>query len=384
MSGTITDPTFKSRPTGGTLPPTPMIVPAAVTPPVEFVPPPRRRRKRIVLGVLLTLILVGGAVAAAYFIHVSGLESTDDAFVEGHVVSISPQVSARVLSLNIDDNTLVKKGEVLVQLDPTDYAVALEQAEATRIAMAGKEVQSEREIDSAKAMRDVAAAEVHVAEANSKNARDDYDRFNLLAKQNAGAVSKQQLDSLTAAFQSNQAQVDQAKAKLAQAESDIETRKATAAAAAGDLKKADADVHKAEVNLTYCTIVAPEDGRITRKNVEPGSYVQTGEQLFAIVPSTVWVVANYKETQLERMRVGQKVEVFIDAFPGKTYRGHVDSIQAGTGSRFSVLPAENATGNFVKVVQRLPVKILLDTPNNDPDHQLVPGMSVQPDVVVSP
>jgi membrane fusion protein (multidrug efflux system) len=144
--------------------------------------------------------------------------------------------------------------------------------------------------------------------------------------------------------------------------------------------KAAADVTKAETNLGYCRIVAPEDGRVTRKNVEPGSYVQAGEQLFAVVPSNVWVVANFKETQLSRMKIGDEVDIDVDAYPGMKLHGHVDTFQYGTGSRFSMLPAENATGNFVKVVQRLPTKIVLDNVPNDPNRPLALGMSVEPEV----
>jgi membrane fusion protein (multidrug efflux system) len=188
------------------------------------------------------------------------------------------------------------------------------------------------------------------------------------------------MDSAVAAQQSNNAQVKMAEAKLSAAEAEIATKSATSLAAEGDVKKAAADAHKAEVNLSYCTIVAPDSGKITRKSVEPGTYVQTGEQLFAIVPNDVWVVANFKETQLAHMRLGQPVTVKVDAYPDADLHGHVDSIQSGTGSRFSMLPAENATGNYVKVVQRVPVKILLDSANTDQDRMLTPGMSVVPEV----
>jgi membrane fusion protein (multidrug efflux system) len=256
--------------------------------------------------------------------------------------------------------------------------VALDQARATQAAMAGKLQQAKSEIDSAKASVDEARAEVDVAQANSENADADYKRFMNLSTSNAGAVSRQQMDSASAAKRSNDAQVEQAKAKLIAAQVEVETKQATELAADGDLQKAIADVHKAEVNLSYCTIRAPSDGKITRKSVEPGSYVQTGEQLLALVPDQVWVVANYKETQLEKMKPGQPVSITVDAYPGEELHGHLDSIQSGTGSRFSMLPAENATGNFVKVVQRIPVKILID----NPDRPLSPGMSVVVEVDV--
>ena len=344
--------------------------------------PTRKRKRPIVLLVLLSLALIGGTIAAIYAVHASHFQSTDDAFIEGRTVTISPQISALVKVVRVDDNQQVRAGDVLVELDDTDYQVALEQAKATKGAMEGKLEQARSEINGAIASRDQASAEVEVATANSTNAVADYGRFTELSKKNPGAVSKQQMDAAVAAWQSSTAQVKQARAKQGNAEAEIATKTATANAAAADVRKAEADVHKAQVNLGYCTVRAVEAGKITRKNVEPGSYVQTGEQLFALVPSQVWVVANFKETQLEKMRMNQAVTISVDAYPDLQLHGHVQSIQAGTGSRFSMLPAENATGNFVKVVQRVPVKILIDEKNSDADHLLTPGMSVLPEVDV--
>jgi membrane fusion protein (multidrug efflux system) len=337
-----------------------------------------KRRGKPVLMVLAAVVVIGAIVATFYAIHAAQFVETDDAYIEGHVITISPQISAAVKTVLVDDNAVVHKGDVIVQLDPSDYQVALDQARATQAAMAGKLQQAKSEIDSAKASVDEARAEVDVAQANSENADADYKRFMNLSTSNAGAVSRQQMDSASAAKRSNDAQVEQAKAKLIAAQVEVETKQATELAADGDLQKAIADVHKAEVNLSYCTIRAPSDGKITRKSVEPGSYVQTGEQLLALVPDQVWVVANYKETQLEKMKPGQPVSITVDAYPGEELHGHLDSIQSGTGSRFSMLPAENATGNFVKVVQRIPVKILID----NPDRPLSPGMSVVVEVDV--
>jgi membrane fusion protein (multidrug efflux system) len=345
-------------------------------------PPAKKKKPPVLLFVLLFAVIVGGAIAAVYAFYAARYQSTDDAYIEGRVINISPQISARVAKVLVDDNNFVHKDQVLVELDTTDYEVALEQAKGTLSAMEGKWQQAESEINEAIATRNEAAAEVEVAEANSKNAIADYNRFTELARKNAGAVSKQQMDAAVAAWESGTAQVNQAKAKLANADAEIATKKATAVAAKGDREKAAADVRKAEVNLQYCVIKAPEDGKITRKNVEPGSYVQTGEQLLAVVPTEVWVVANVKETQLEKMRVGQPVEITVDAYPGLDLHGKLESIQSGTGSRFSMLPAENATGNYVKVVQRVPVKIVLSEQNQDKDRLLTPGMSVLPVVDV--
>jgi len=262
---------------------------------------------RSVLGLVVLIGLIAGLSA---WIHSWYYESTDDAFIEGHVVTVGTKLSNTVQDVLIDDNYQVKKGQLLVQIDPRDYEVALHQAQAT----------------------------YDVAKAN-------YDRD--LAMASSNAVSKQDLDTTRSASEVAGAQLDQAK-----------------------------------LNLEYTRITAPVDGRITRKDVEPGDYIQTGQTLFSIVPHDIWVIANFKETQLTHMRPGQPATIRIDAFPGKVFHGHVDSLQAGTGARFSLLPAENATGNYVKVVQRVPVKILFDEP---PEVQAVfaPGLSVVPEVNIS-
>jgi membrane fusion protein (multidrug efflux system) len=262
---------------------------------------------RSALGVAL---LIGLIVGLYFWIHSWYYESTDDAFIEGHVVTVGTKLSNTVKDVLIDDNYVVKKGELLVQIDPRDYEVAL-----------------------------------HSAQAAYDKAKSDYDRDTALA--GSMAISKQDLDTTHAAFDEASAQLDQAK-----------------------------------LNLEYTRITAPVDGRITRKDVEPGDYIQTGQTLFSIVPNNIWVIANFKETQLTYMLPGQPATIRIDAFPGRVFKGHVDSLQAGTGARFSLLPAENATGNYVKVVQRVPVKILFDEP---PDVQaaFAPGLSVVPEVNIS-
>jgi membrane fusion protein (multidrug efflux system) len=332
----------------------------------------RRGRRKPLLIVLGSVLIVGTAVAILYAIHASRFQETDDAYIEGHVITLSPQVSAAVKSVLVLDNQVVRKGDPIVQLDPTDFQLALDQANANVVAMEGKLQQANSDVIEAQAEVQEADANLSVAQANAENSAADYKRFIDLRATNPGAVSKQALDAANAAQLSNDATVKQAQAKLAAAKAQIATKQATVLAAAGDLKKAQADVHKAEVNLGYCSIKAPCDGKITRKAVEEGSYVQTGEQLLALVPNDVWVVANYKETQLEKMKPGQPVTINVDAYPGEDFTGKVESIQDGTGARFSMLPAENATGNFVKVVQRVPVKILFDNISKP----LSPGMSV--------
>ena len=355
-----------------------------ISPPVPLSTPPRRGRKRRVLLLIVALLAIGGGVAGTlYWMQARNFESTDDATVEARVIAISPQVAARVKAVHVSDNALVHKGDVLVELDAIDYEVALEQAKASEAAVRGRLAQATAQVDSASASRDQATAEVAVAQSNQDMAALDNGRYIDAQKLGPGAVSRQQLDNAAGALKSMIAQSQQASAKLTAAKAQIVTAQAAVQGAQGDLAKAAADVHRAEVNLSYCTIKAPEDGRITRKNVEAGSYVQTGQNLLAIVPPDYWVVANFKETQLDRVRPGQRVKITIDAYPEKNFTGHVESIQSGTGSRFSVLPAENATGNYVKVVQRVPVKILLDPgQTQDSLHPLAPGMSAVPEVKV--
>jgi membrane fusion protein (multidrug efflux system) len=268
--------------------------------------PGRKLALRMIGAIALAVALIWGT---ATLVHSYYYESTDDAFIEGHVVTISTKLSNTVRDVLIDDNYEVTKDELLVQIDPRDYEVALQSAQAAY-----------------------------------DKAKSDFDRDTALA--GSKAISTQDLDSTRAASEEAAAQLDQAK-----------------------------------LNLGYTKITAPVSGRITRKNVEPGDYVETGQTLFSIVPHEIWVVANFKETQLAHMRPGQPVTIRIDAFPGRVFHGHVDSLQSGTGARFSLLPAENATGNYVKVVQRLPVKILFDEP---PEVQALfaPGLSVVPEVEV--
>ena len=268
--------------------------------------PVRTLAIRVAVGVALVVALIWGI---SLLIHSHYYESTDDAFIEGHVATIGTKLSNTVLNVLIDDNYEVKKGDLLVQIDPRDYEVQL-----------------------------------HQAQANYDKAKSDYDRDMDLV--NTKAISKEDLDTTLAALTVTAAQLDQAK-----------------------------------LNLEYTRITAPMDGRITRKNVEPGDYIQAGQTLFSIVPHEIWVIANFKETQLTHMRPNQPVTIRIDAFPGRVFQGHVDSLQAGTGARFSLLPAENATGNYVKVVQRVPVKIVFDeTP--DVLALFTPGLSVIPEVKV--
>ena len=266
----------------------------------------------------------GGAVLAAllggglYLFLAPPAVSTDDATIEGHVIPVSAKISGHVSRVLIDDNQVVKAGDVLAEIDPRDFQTRADQAR-------GK-------VDSDRAEAGKTAADLKRAQA-------------LFSHDEA---SKQ----------------------------DLEHAEAAAEAAKADLAQSDAALRQAELDLSYTKIVAPEAGRVTRKAVEPGAYVSVGQSILALVPDEAWVVANFKETQLRKMRVGQPAEIRVDAYPDRKLRGRVDSIQDGTGARFSLLPAENATGNFIKVVQRVPVKIVLeDKPSGG--RVLAPGMSVE-------
>ncbi len=252
-----------------------------------------------------------------YFHEALTYESTDDAFVEGHVIPISSKVSAHAVKVYVQDNQQVKKGDLLAELDDADYKIKLAMSKA----------------------------ELEAASAQAEQANANVKRYEKLHVNNE--ISKQQFD---------QSQID---ARIANAKED----------------DAKSRVEQAELQLSYTKIYAPEAGFVTKKGVELGAYIIVGQPLMALVPTDVWVIANFKETQVNHMIAGQKAALKVDSYPDRRIKGHLDSIQKGTGARFSLLPAENATGNFVKVVQRIPVKVLLDE-ENDPAHPLVPGMSV--------
>jgi membrane fusion protein (multidrug efflux system) len=339
--------------------------------------PAQTRHKR---RVALVVVVVGSISVLVWWLHARHFESTDDAFIDGHIVAISPKVSAIVSRVYIDDNSIVKKGQVLVEFDARDYKAAWVQAEGDLEAAQGKLKEAEAQIDVNLANVGEAQAELVVAQTNAKNANDDLQRYLALDER---ARSKQQMDNATAAQKSTAAQVEEANAKLTAAQAQEADARIAVETAKGNVTTAQGALEQARNNVDYCTITADSDGLITRKDVEPGMYVQVGQQLFSLVPTDVWVTANFKETQLDEIRPGQPVTIEVDAYPGRKITGKVQSIQNGTGARFSLLPPENATGNYIKVVQRVPVKIVLDDgQNNDPTQLLSPGMSVEPKVKV--
>ncbi len=336
-----------------------------------------RRPLGIALGAIVVCALIGGGVL--YWLHARHFETTDDAFIDGYVTQMAPRVAGQITALHFTDNQHVSTGQPLAQIDPRDYQVKLDQAQAQRgNAVAGvqqaKATQSVRQAD-----LDQAQANVRVAEADLVQAQKSYDRYTSIKP---GAVSRQEVDNATAAFRSSQAKLDAARQAVDGARAQLQATQAQEAAAETQVRQADANVASAALQLSYCSIVAPVSGRIGHRNVDVGNYVNPGQPMFAIVQDDMWVTANFKETQLAVIRPGQPVDITVDAVPGPVFHGRVDSFQPGTGSEFSVLPAENATGNYVKIVQRLPVKIDFDHDGRLQDDRLSPGMSVEPSVTV--
>ena len=324
-----------------------------------------------------------GAAAGIYtFMHRNEV-STDDASIEAHIVSISPKVGGYIKILNVDDNQAVKAGEVVAEIDPADYIIRRKHAQAAlEAALAGHNA-SDKTLEttrvSAPSSLDAAQAQVAAAEANWQKAANDLKRMRRLSDD---ARSQEQLDSAIAAEKNARAQLEDNKAKLRSAQSApkvIASAESNADEQAAQVKQAQANLDQAEKDLADTKIIAPINGRITNRSVERGDYVQPGQQLTSLVGSELWVVANYKETQLRKMRSGDKVLIHVDAFPDAKVEGKIQSFQSGTGARFSAFPPENATGNFVKIVQRVPVKIVLDR-QPDASLPLGPGMSVTPTV----
>ncbi len=337
--------------------------------------PGNSRRNLLIFSLLAGFTLL----ALGVYLTTRGRESTDDAFIEAHVIAISPQISEHVNRVLVSDNQIVKKGDLLVELDPLNEEVLLETARANLASAEAKLVQAQAQLTSTEAEFAQSRADADQARANAENATKELARNSELRK--SGAIAQREYDTTQMQALSTKAALESKLQTARSAESSIKVGKAQVKAAEAQVAQAKALVTAAELRLSYTKIAAPESGRVTRKNVEAGSYVQTGSSLLAIVPPEVWVIANLKETQLDRVRPGQPVDIKVDAYPSQKFHGRVDSVQSGTGSRFSLLPAENATGNYVKVVQRVPLKIVFDSlPKDAPP--LTPGMSVVPTIDV--
>jgi membrane fusion protein (multidrug efflux system) len=345
----------------------------------------RKQRRPLValIGIcVVLLLLIGGGY---YWWTTRNLESTDDAYTDGRAVTIAPQVSGVVLSLDVTDNQFVKKDQLLIHIDPRQYITDRDQAtaalETAKAQYAGQQFGAEIARKNFPAQLEQAQAQLANAKANLAKTQADYDRQHSLSKL---ATSQQDIDAATSALKQAQAQVMLAEAQVTQ-NSPVPQRIGETDQQVGQLKgqveQAQAKLDQANLNLSWASVKAPQDGWITKRNVEVGNYVAPGQQIFALVAPEVWITANFKESQLADMRKGQPVKIKIDAYPKLDLRGHVDSIQLGSGSKFTAFPPENATGNFVKVVQRVPVKIVIDS-GLDPNIPLPLGISAEPVVTV--
>jgi len=399
-------------------------------------------KSKNVLGRIFVVIVVLSLITGGYlfWLHLSKFESTDDAQVDGQIYAISARINGHVIEVKVDDEQQVKAGDVLVVLDPKDYEVAVAKARAdladavatyqssrTDVPITSVNTRStltnansarldasagvsgaERQLGAARARLATAQANVRVAQANFTKASQDVERYKQLVSKDE--ISKQQYDQAVAAMDAARATLDaqnaqvneaaqniqvaeknveQAQTRVEQADAQIQAaltgpqqvkvQEARAQSAAAKVEEQKALLDQAELNLKYTTIVAPVDGIVGKKNVADGQNIAAGQELMAVVPlEGLWITANFKETQLEKMRVGQTVKIAVDAY-NREYTGKVQRISGASGARFSLLPPENATGNYVKVVQRIPVRIALD-PGQDSDHLLRQGMSVTPTV----
>ncbi|HSB33555.1 MAG TPA: HlyD family secretion protein, partial [Nitrospirota bacterium] len=291
--------------------------------------------------------------------------STDDAFVEGNIHTIAAKIYGTVKAIRVNDNQAVKKGDLLLEIDPSDYDVRLREATSALGVEKAKLAEAETRIESARANLDLARANLKLAETDKSRAEK------LMTEQ---VIPQERYDRAITGHDIARAQLKAAEEQLRQAESQKVTQSST-------IRQKEASAALANMNYEYTKIFAPVDGYVTRRSVQVGNQIQPGQPLMALVSlNDIWVIANYKETEMSNIRPGQDVEIKVDSFPGRIFKGKVDSIMAGTGVSFSLFPAENATGNYVKVVQRIPVKIVLDE-NADKDHVLRIGMSVVPTVI---
>jgi membrane fusion protein (multidrug efflux system) len=327
------------------------------------------------------LLVIGGLIAAAllvaWWLHARNYESTDDAFIDSRTVQISAQVAAAIVDVPVTDNQLVDAGTELVRLDDRDFVAQRDQAQA-QVNQAQASVENlTAQIAAQRAKVEQANKQVTQAEAALTFARQQAERYQQLAAKGSGTV--EQAQQYASSLQQNDAGLAAAQANAAATEKQISVLEAQRDLAYGQLSQAHATLEQAQANLARTVITAPVAGRVTKLTAAKGGYAAVGQTLMMFVPRDVWVTANFKETQLNLMRPGQPVAIAIDAYPGRTFPGHVDSVQSGSGTAFSLLPAENATGNYVKIVQRVPVKITFD---KIPDVLLGPGMSVVPTVKV--
>ena len=356
----------------------------------------QKKRKILVFSTLAVFLAVLIVLALFYFEYRKTHVSTDDAFVDGRVYLVASKIPGTVKTLHAMDNQMVKKDDTLVEIDPADYEVRVLESRANLDAEKTKLLEYQTRVDAAKnqlvelqASLDSARANLEAQESLLRKAEIDFKRADSLVKEDL--VTKEYFDQKKTTLEVARAQVRSARELVRKTEASLETQKAIIRQAQSTLptqqaviRQRDANLQGAELNQSYTKILAPADGYVTKRNVETGNRIQAGQPLLAVVslaPGDVWITANYKETELTRVKPGQKVRIKVDTYPGKVLYGKVESIMAGTGAAFSLFPPENATGNYVKVVQRIPVKIVLDESNN-PATILRIGMSVEPTILI--
>jgi membrane fusion protein (multidrug efflux system) len=335
----------------------------------------------IILIVVLAVLIVGGTL---YYLHARQYESTDDAFVDAHIVRVAPQVGGTLVQVADYDNRHVDAGTLLAVIQPDGPQAQLAQARAG-VAQAEAQIrQAQAQVSAAQAAQAQAAAQAQSPLAAAIKAQQDYERYQTLQRLDPNAVSGQQLDQARAQARQTAAEAAAARREVQNAAAQVTVARRQVGAARATVGAQRAQVEQADVTLGNSRLIAPVPGQVVNRQVNLGSYVGPGTQLMAIIPDNLWITANFKETQLAHMRVGQGVSIKVDAFPDIDFLGHIDSVQRGAGQAFAVLPPQNATGNYVKVVQRVPVRITFDV-KNGPDprrYHIGPGMSVVPTVKV--
>jgi membrane fusion protein, multidrug efflux system len=341
--------------------------------------PPRRF---LVIGAVIAVLAIFFGVR--YWMYASTHEDTDDAYVTGNTHQISTRVTGTVQQVLVDDNWHVTAGQPLLKLDPRDYEVALAQARASYLQAEAQLVQANAEIPLVEAQLAQAQAQADSSKANADYLARTFERNSQLFYQGRGVISKQDLDNAQSQAQTNLASYKASQAAVTVAKENLQVAQAQQQAANAQVEVTQAQVQNAELQLSYCTVVAPVSGRIAQKTVQTGNRVSIGQALMAVVEDDVWILANLKETQLERVRVGQAADIKIDALPHYRFKGRVDSLQPGSGSNFALLPPDNATGNFIKIVQRVPVKILFDRESiKGFEDKIVAGLSAVPSIAVT-
>ncbi len=335
---------------------------------------------------IILVIVVGGLIIGGvlYWLHARQFESTDDAFVDTHIVRLAPQVAGTLVQVADIDNRHVEAGRLLAVIKASGRDAQVAEAQANESQARAQYAQSQAQVTAAEAQRQQAIAQARVPLAAAIKAQQDLTRYEALLRLDPSAVAGQQLDQARATARQTAADAAQAREQIDTATAQISVARKQVGAAKSVIDARRAQVDQANVTIGDLRLTAPVAGQVVNRSVNIGSYVAPGTQLMAIVPDTMWVTANFKETQLTLMKIGQPVDIHVDAYPGVDFKGHVDSIQRGAGQAFALLPPQNATGNYVKVVQRVPVRIVFDAKNGpDPKrYPIGPGMSVVPTVKV--